>query len=50
MVGKVRELREEPTVRLTRDPEAERDALNDYLSGLNRGSGETGPNHAERPL
>ena len=29
--------RRAPTQRLTRDPEAERDAMNDYLSGLARG-------------
>lgn len=37
-----------PAARPTRDPEAERDVLNDYLSGVNRGSGEPGPNQAER--
>ncbi len=39
-----------PSGRGARDPEAERDALNDYLAGLKRGSGSAGPNRAERPL
>ncbi len=40
MVDAVRDSTEEPpTERITRDPEAERDALNEYMSGLARGDG-----------
>jgi len=40
MVDAVRDLPdEEPTERIVRDPAAERDALNDYLSGLALGDG-----------
>jgi signal transduction histidine kinase len=38
MVDAVRDAPDEPTVRISRDPDAEREALNDYLSGLARGT------------
>jgi signal transduction histidine kinase len=56
MVDAVREQQpdESPTVRIVRDPEAEREALNDYLSGYSRGrddaegAPQTGSTLAER--
>jgi hypothetical protein len=46
-----------PTIRTTRDPEAEREAINDFLAGLARGSDtdttdqvhSSSPTAAERP-